>query len=192
MERGRTDNTGTTSLLAMNFDLSEAHALLGRTPAMLDAWLRGLPAAWLSCDEGPDTWTPHAVVGHLIVGEQTDWMPRVRHLLEHGPRVPFPVFDREAQFARPPQSLGELLDEFALLRRQSLGELLSLDLAPQDLERLGRHPEFGEVTLGQHLATWVAHDLTHVTQIARVMARRYASDVGPWRAYLRVVRDSEG
>ena len=174
-----------------DFDLPEATALLGRTPAMLDAWLRGLPIAWLRCDEGPDTWNAHAIVGHLIVGEQTDWMPRVRHVLAHGARVPFPVFDRLAQFARSPQSIGELLDEFARLRRQSLSELLTLNLTGPDLAQHGRHPEFGVVTLGQHLATWVAHDLTHVTQLARVMARRYAIEVGPWRAYLRVVRDDE-
>jgi hypothetical protein len=174
-----------------NFVLSEAVAVLQRTPVLLDAWLRDLPAAWLACDEGPGTWNPQVVVGHLVVGEETDWMPRVRHLLAHGAQVPFPPFDREAQSARPPQPLGALLDQFLRLRRQSLADLQALRLNELDLARPGRHPDFGAVTLGQHLATWVAHDLTHVTQIARVMARRYAADVGPWRAYLRVVRDAE-
>ena len=173
------------------FELSEGTALLRRTPAVLDAWLRDLPAAWLACDEGPGTWNPEGVVGHLIAGEETDWMPRVKHLLAHGDAVPFPPFDREAMFRRPPRPLGALLEEFARLRRRSLDELHGLRLTAPDLVRTGRHPEFGIVTLGQHLATWVAHDLTHVTQIARVMARRYATAVGPWRAYLRVIRDAE-
>jgi DinB superfamily len=171
------------------FDLEEARALLARTPHLLDGWLRDLPAAWLTCDEGEGTWNAIAVLGHLIEGERSDWIFRTRHLLQHGPAVAFPPFDREAQFARPPQPIGALLDEFAARRRQSLTELAALGLRPADLARQGRHPEFGLVTLGQHLATWVAHDLTHVTQIARVMARRYRSAVGPWRAYLRVVRE---
>ncbi len=169
------------------FDLDEATALLSRTPAMLDAWLRGLPDAWLSCDEGPDTWGPITVVGHLIEGERTDWLPRVKHLLAHGAQVPFPPFDRFAQLARGPVPLDRLLDEFGAARAASLRELAALGLAPADLRRTGRHPEFGVVTLGQHLATWVVHNLTHVTQIARTMARRYEKDVGPWRAYLRVL-----
>lgn len=171
------------------YTLREATALLARTPRLLDAWLRDLPEVWLVCDEGPGTWNARAVVGHLIVGEETDWLPRVRHLLAHGSARTFPPFDREAQHRRPVRPMPELLDEFAALRTRSLDELASLELAAPDLERLGRHPEFGEVTLGQHLATWVAHDLTHVAQIARAMAKRYATDVGPWRAYLRIVRD---
>lgn len=173
------------------FDLTEARALLERTPRLLSAWLSDLPGAWLACDEGPGTWSPEAIVGHLIAGERTDWMPRVRHLLEHGDAVPFAPFDRLAQFRMPPAPLSERLDEFARLRAESLGALDRLGFADADLERQGRHPDFGPVTLRQLLATWVAHDLTHVTQIARVMAGRYAADVGPWRAYLRVVRDAE-
>lgn len=173
----------------MIYDLPEAEALLARTPRLLDAWLRDLPSPWLSCDEGPSTWNAAAVVGHLIEGERSDWLPRVRHLLAHGAAVAFPPFDREAQFARPARTIAQLLDEFGALRAQSLVDLRGLRLAAADLQREGRHPAFGVVTLGQHLATWVAHDLTHVTQIARVMAKRYAADVGPWRAYLRVVRE---
>lgn len=171
-----------------HYDLGEAIELLRRTPDCLDGWLRGLPECWLACDEGPGTWNARGVLGHLIVGEQTDWMPRVRHLLAHGVEVPFAPFDREAQFERPLPPVDALLDEFRSLRLQSLQELAELRLRSEDLDRQGRHPAFGVVTLRQHLSTWVVHDLTHVTQIARVMAKRYASDVGPWRAYLRVAR----
>lgn len=170
------------------FDLAEATALLARTPAALDAWLRGLPSAWLTCDEGPSTWNALTVLGHLVEGERSDWLPRVRHVLAHGEAVAFPPFDRFAQLARGEVPLPVLLDEFAAARADSLAELADLRLTPTDLQRRGRHPEFGVVTLAQHLATWVAHDLTHVTQIARVMAARYRTAVGPWRAYLRVVR----
>jgi hypothetical protein len=170
------------------FDLAEARTLLTRTPALLDAWLRDLPAAWLTCDEGASTWNTLDVLGHLIEGERSDWILRTRHLLAHGDAVPFAPFDRFAQQQRPKRTVGELLDEFAQARRRSLDELRALDLQPADLRRTGRHPEFGVVTLEQHLATWVAHDLTHVTQVARVMAKRYAAAVGPWRAYLRVLQ----
>lgn len=171
------------------FDLVEGPALLRRTPFVLDAWLREAPAAWLSCDEGPDTWNAAVVVGHLVEGELHDWMPRVRHLLAHGEARAFAPFDRFSQMRRPSRSIAALLDEFAACRRQSLDELVAMRLSAADFDRRGRHPEFGVVTLGQHLATWVVHDLTHVAQIARVMAKRYAAAVGPWRAYLRVVRD---
>ncbi len=172
------------------FDLSEATALLARTPPLLDAWLRDLPDAWLRCDEGPDTWNPTDVLGHLLEGERHDWLPRVQHVLAHGDATPFPPFDRFAQLRRGPIPLGELLDAFAVARRASLAQLAALQLTPADLDRRGRHPEFGVVTLREHLATWVAHDLTHVTQIARVWAGRYAAAVGPWRAYLRVVQQA--
>lgn len=173
------------------FSLEEARALLARTPATLNAWLRDLPEAWLTCDEGPDTWSPAVIVGHLIVGERTDWIPRVRRLLEHGESLPFEPFDRMAQFRMPPAPIGERLDEFAALRADNLKALDALALADADFDRRGTHPAFGAVTLRQLLATWTAHDLTHVTQIARVMAGRYAEGVGPWREYLRVVRNAE-
>ena len=171
------------------FDLQEAKALLATTPAALDAWLRPLPPAWLHCDEGPGTWNAHTVVGHLIEAERFDWLPRVRHVLQHGDAMPFPPFDRFSQLQKAPATLPQLLDEFASLRAQSLRELDAMKLSAADLQRRGRHPEFGVVTLAQHLATWVAHDLTHVAQIARVMGKRYAQAVGPWRAYLRIVRE---
>ena len=171
----------------MNF-AAEGVPLLRRTPALLDAWLRDLPAAWLDADEGPQTWSTRTVLGHLIEADRHDWLLRVRHLLQHGEAVPFAPFDRFSQLRQAPRPVGVLLDEFAACRRARLDELAALDLGERDLERRGRHPEFGPVTLGQHLATWVAHDLTHVAQITRVLARRCRSAVGPWAAYLRVVR----
>src|SRR6185436_5236020 len=186
------DGAGAENLAMDPFRLDEAVALLGRTPRVLDALLRDLPEPWLCCDEGPDTWTPPVVVGHLIHGEKTDWIPRARRLLEHGETKPFEPFDRFAQLRDPattrPSSMAELLDEFARRRAQSLAELAALGLRPADLARRGRHPELGPVTLGQLLATWVAHDLDHLFQIERVLAKRYAQAVGPWAAYLRIVR----
>ena len=172
----------------MDVDLHAAVPVLSRTPEVLDVMLRDLPSAWVSGTEGPDTWSPFDVVGHLIHGERTDWMPRAQHLLAHGEAIPFPPFDRFAQFnASKGKSLPELLDTFRDLRAQSLRSLAALRLSPADLDRAGRHPEFGRVTLGQHLATWVAHDLDHVVQITRVMGRQYTEAVGPWRKYLRII-----
>jgi len=172
----------------MHFDLETAIPVLTRTPRVVDALLRDLPDGWVSQNEGPDTWSPFDVVGHLVHGERTDWIPRVEHLLAHGEAVAFPPFDRFAQFeVSQGKTLAELLDTFAVERRKSLERLVELRLTPQDLARWGRHPEFGRVTLGQHLATWVAHDLDHVVQISRVMARQYSEAVGPWRKYLRVI-----
>lgn len=170
------------------FALAEALPLLARTPAVLDALLRGLPEAWLSADEGPQTWSAPLVVGHLIHGERTDWLPRVRHLLEQGERQPFAPFDRFAQLAAPARPLGELLDEFAELRRASLATLAALRLQEGDLARRGLHPALGPVTLAELLATWVVHDLDHLVQIERTLAKRWRGAVGPWAAYLRVVR----
>ena len=175
----------------MNFDLETAVPVLARTPQVLNAMLHGLPPAWESGREGPDTWSPYDIVGHLIHGERTDWMPRVEHLLAHGEAVPFPTFDRFAQFqASSGQSLAQLLDTFRELRGESLSRLAALRLTANDLERTGQHPELGRVTLGQHLATWVVHDLDHLVQVARVMGRQYGDAVGPWRQYLRIIRDS--
>ena len=170
------------------FDLSEALAVLSRTPATLDALLRGQPTAWLDATEGPATWSPRQVVGHLIHGEDTDWIPRARMILEHGESRTFEGFDREAMFTRfAGREFGELLDTFAERRAASLAALESLRLTSDSLERSGTHPEFGRVTLAQLLATWVAHDLGHVVQIARVMAKRYRGAVGPWTRYLSVM-----
>jgi hypothetical protein len=170
------------------FHLDEVLAVLTRTPAGLDALLRGLPAVWLRNNEGPDTWSAFDIVGHLIVGERTDWMPRVRIILEHGESRAFDPFDRFAQ-ARENQdaSLDYLLDEFAHLRRENLVALQALKLTPEDLLRRGRHPALGVVTLSQLLSTWAVHDLNHLHQLARVMSHQYRDEVGPWRAYLGVM-----
>lgn len=169
------------------FALDEALALLERTPATLDAWLRGAPEAWLDArTEGPESFSSRDVMGHLIGGERTDWIARTRIILQHGESRPFDPFDRFAFTREAAQSIDVLLDEFARLRRDNLAALRDLQLAPADLDRRGRHPDasFGPVTLRQLLATWVVHDLSHLAQVARVMGKRYADDVGPWRAYL--------
>jgi hypothetical protein len=172
----------------VDFRFDDALPVLRRTPAVLRAQLQDLPDTWIRATEGPETWSPFDVVGHLIHSDRTNWMPRVEHILLHGDAVTFPAFDREGMFeASRGRSLGELLDEFAALRAGSLDRLNALGLTDADLERRGRHPEFGAVTLGQHLATWVAHDLTHAAQVVRVMARQYSTAVGPWRAYLSIL-----
>jgi hypothetical protein len=175
------------------FSIDEAVAILSRTPATLDALLRGLPDTWTVANEGDKTWSPFDVVGHLIHGERTDWIPRARIILENGEARPFDTFDRLAQFAvSKDRSLSALLDEFASLRRQNLDELGALELTDDDLERRGTHPDLGVVTLRQLLSTWVAHDLDHVVQISRVLARQYSDEVGPWRAYLRIISGEQG
>lgn len=172
----------------MPFTLEATREILSRTPATLDALLRGLPEGWSRRDEGADTWSPFDVVGHLIHGERTDWIPRARIILEHGPAQPFEPFDRFAQLeANRDKSLEGLLDLFAELRAANLRQLNALELTPETLSREGTHPELGTVTLGQLLATWAVHDLNHLAQIARAMAGRYRSDVGPWAAYLRIL-----
>lgn len=172
----------------IQFRFEEALPVLRRTPALLRTLLMDLPESWVGATEGPGTWSPFDVVGHLIHGERTDWIPRVEHLLKHGEAVPFPPFDREAMFAASRgRALPELLETFDQLRSESLARLAALGLADADLSRRGRHPVFGVVTLGQHLATWTAHDLSHLGQVVRVMARRYTDAVGPWRAYLSVL-----
>jgi DinB superfamily len=169
----------------MNFSMDDAIPMLRCTPTVLRAWLWDLPEPWTTSNEGPDTWSPYDVVGHLIHGERTDWIPRAELLLTHGDSRPFTPFDRFAQFAASGgKSLHELLDTFAELRMVNLARLEALHLELSDLERKGMHPELGRVTLGQLLATWVAHDLNHLGQIARVMAGQYVEAVGPWRAYL--------
>jgi hypothetical protein len=172
----------------MDFTFAAALPVLRRTPSVVRDLLEELPASWTDAVEGPNTWSPFDVVGHLIHGERADWMPRVEHLLRHGDTVPFPPFDREAMFtASRGKPLGELLDTFDRLRTEGLERLAALGLTDADLARRGRHPEFGVVTLGQHLSTWVAHDLGHVSQIVRVMARQYTDAVGPWKAYLSIL-----
>ena len=174
----------------VRFDPAEGIPVLTRTPAALRALLGGLPECWVGADEGPGTWSAFDVVGHLIHGERTDWIPRAELILVHGESRTFDVFDRFAMFeASRGKSLPELLDTLQGLRADNVARLEAMRLAPADLERRGRHPELGVVTLGQHLATWVAHDLSHLAQIARIMGRRYREAAGPWRAYLPMLRD---
>ncbi len=173
---------------ASEFSLPEVVAILTRTPATLDAMLRGLSDDWTRRNEGEKTWSAYDIVGHLIVGERTDWMPRVCVILEHGDSVPFVPFDRFAQFQeRRDRSLAQLLDDFATARKESLAELNALNLQPEDLSRRGRHPALGVVTLSQLLATWAIHDLNHLHQLSRVMAHQYRDRIGPWGAYLGVL-----
>jgi hypothetical protein len=176
----------------MAFDLDRGLDLLQRTPGVIDALLRDLDDEWTKTNEGPDTWSAFDVLGHLIHGEETDWVPRARIILDHGEGRPFEPFDRFAQFERSGTwSLPRLLDEFARLRAETLATVRGWNLQPADLERLGRHPALGAVTLGQLFATWVVHDLGHLAQISRVLATRHRNDVGPWRAYLGVLGDRE-
>ena len=170
------------------FRLTDTVALLARTPATLDALLRGLPNVWVHSAEGKDTWSGFDIVGHLIFGERTDWMPRVRIILEKGEARPFDPFDRFAQFKESQgKSLDQLLDEFASLRKDNLAALRGMNLQPQDLARRGTHPEQGSVTLSQLLAAWAVHDLTHLHQLSRVMAHQYREAVGSWSAYMGVL-----
>jgi hypothetical protein len=185
--------TADTDRTRRPFVMREAVAVLSRTPATLDALLRDLPNGWIAAHEGGETWSPFDVIGHLIHGEHTDWIPRAKMILEHGDTRPFEKFDRFAQFeASKGRTLASLLDEFATLRRQNLHELESMRLTDTALDRRGRHPELGIVTLRQLLATWVAHDLDHVVQISRAIARQYTDEVGPWRAYLRIISGEQG
>ncbi len=173
------------------FNLDETIALLTRTPATLDALLRGLPEKWVRSNEGKDTWSAFDIVGHLIVGERTDWMKRARIILESGEARPFDPFDRFAQLRETEgKSLEQLLDDFARLRKENLAALQALNLQSADLSRRGRHPALGVVTLQQLLATWAVHDLTHLHQLSRVMAHQYRNAVGPWSAYLGVLKCS--
>jgi hypothetical protein len=177
-----------------NFTLPDAIALLTRTPATLDALLRGMPDLWARTNEGRskdgnESWSAFDIVGHLIVGERTDWMPRARIILEHGEARAFDPFDRFAQVKESQgKSLEQLLDQFARLRKDNLAALQSLNLQPEDFTRRGLHPELGVVTLSQLLATWAVHDLTHVHQLSRVMAHQYRDAVGPWSAYIGVLK----
>ncbi len=169
--------------------VQDSLALLERTPGALDALLRGLPAAWTSATEGEGTWSPYVVIGHLIHCEKADWMPRVRMIVEHGDAKTFEPLDREAQFREGTErDLDSMLEELRVLRAANLAELRGMGLGEAELEREGSHPAFGKVTLRQLLATWTAHDMAHVVQIARTMAKRYREEVGPWAEYLSVMR----
>jgi hypothetical protein len=172
----------------MQFDLPTAVAVLERTPRTFDAMLRGLDTSWTDATEGPDTWSPWVIVGHLVHAERADWIPRARIILAQGEDRGFTPYDRFAQFEESKgKTLAQLLGELAALRAENLTTLASWHLGDEHLALEGIHPKFGAVTLRQLLATWVAHDLGHIAQTARVMAKQYREAVGPWRAYLPVL-----
>jgi len=174
----------------MEFQIEQAIVVLKRTPATLNTLLRDLPEPWLIQNEGPATWSPYDVIGHLIHAEESDWIPRAKMILEHGETRAFEPFNRVAMFEHSKgKSLGELLDTFSQLRAESLRKLQALNLTDDLLDKRGRHPEFGVVTLRQLLSTWVVHDLGHLRQVARVMSKQYRDAVGPWRAYLPVLEE---
>jgi hypothetical protein len=170
------------------FSLADTIAILSRTPTAVNALLSGLHDVWTRSNEGDGTWSAFDIVGHLIDGDRTDWMPRVRIILEHGETWPFDPFDRFAHLKENEgKSLRQLLDDFARLRNENLAALGMLNLQQEDLARRGKHPALGTVTLAQLLATWAVHDLSHLHQISRVMAHQYSEVVGPWNAYLGVL-----
>lgn len=172
----------------MNYDFDSAISVLERTPAALGSLLKGLPDEWILNNEGPETFSPFDVIGHLIHGEKTDWPDRIKRTLEHGISLPFTPFDRFAMYeASKGKNLPELLDEFEKLRQKNLNWFRSLNLTNADLEKKGIHPVLGEVTMRQLLAVWVVHDLTHIAQIGRVMAKQYKEEIGPWVEFFRVL-----
>ena len=172
----------------MTFVLEEAFDILERTPHALSALLRGVPARFATGTYGPATFSPYDVVGHLITGERVDWIVRLRMILEEGTARPFPKYDRYAQFETSAgRTLDELLEEFARLRAANVKALRDANLTPAHLVRRGLHPALGEVTLQQLIATWVAHDLNHLAQVARAMAWQLHGEVGPWREYLGIM-----
>jgi hypothetical protein len=172
----------------MSFDLLRTLEILSRTPGVVESLLDGLSEDWLDASEGPETFTPRDVVGHLIHGEQTDWVPRIRLILEHGEERPFTPFDRFGfREAIRGRSIDDLLGELRNLRAENLDYVRGLSLTAADLDRKGRHPTLGAVTLGQLFAAWMVHDLGHVRQIVRVLAREYDQAVGPWKEYLSIL-----
>ncbi|MEC1533995.1 DinB family protein [Bacillus haynesii] len=174
----------------MNFKLEEAIEILERTPQTLSQLLTGLSSEWINRNEGENTWSAFDVVGHLIEGEKNNWLPRIKMILTKGATEPFPPFDRFSQLNQNDgKTMEQLLNEFADIRRANLEILRQIINPKTNFEQTGVHPEFGIVKLREQISTWVAHDLTHISQIARVLAKRYQDDVGPWRAYLRILAD---
>lgn len=172
----------------MKYDLDKSYEILDRTPVVLKTLLQGLPDDWILNNEGPDTFSPYDVVGHLIHGEKTDWPDRIKMILEHGTSQPFIPYDRFAMFNESKgKTLTQLLDEFDILRQKNIQWFKSLNLNEADLDKKGTHPTFGEVTLRQLLSTWVVHDLTHLAQVTRVMAKQYKEETGPWAEFFRIL-----
>ena len=173
----------------MNFTLLKSIEILERTPGVLMAMLQDVSADWTLNNEGGETWSVYDIVGHLIHGEKTDWIPRMEIILSDNPDKRFEPFDRFAQFEESKgKSLTELLDEFKRLREKNIGHLRSINLSSENSEEKGIHPAFGEITLSQLLSTWTVHDLNHIAQISRVMAKQYKADVGPWVEYLKILQ----
>lgn len=172
----------------MEFKLEKSIEILERTPEVLSNLLQGLSSEWTMANEGENTWSPYDIVGHLIHGENTDWVPRAKIILRQGEDTAFVPYDRFAQFENSKgKLLKELLSEFKILRKANLDKLKSLDIGNKELQLTGIHPEFGSVTLRQLLSAWVVHDLGHIVQISRVMAKQYQDEVGPWTKYLTVL-----
>ena len=173
----------------MNFTLEKSIQILERTPNVLDAMLRNISADWTLHNEGGESWSVYDIIGHLIHGEKTDWIPRAKIILSEKPSKKFEKYDRFAQFEESKgKSLSQLLNEFKILRGKNIEILRSLNITGKDLQAKGIHPAFGEVTLSQLLSTWVVHDLNHISQISRVMAKQYKQDVGPWTEYLKILQ----
>jgi len=173
----------------MEHDLEQTIALLSRTPAALDGLLRDLPETWTHRGEGEDTWTVFDVVGHLIYADRENWMPRARRILQFGEEQPFDPFDRQGHVRESQgKSLSQVLDEFARVREGCLVDLRALNLTSEQMTKRGRHPALGPVTLSELLATWAAHDMTHLHQISRILAHQYREAVGPFASYLGVLQ----
>ena len=172
----------------MRYSVEKSIEILETTPAVLKALLSGIHEDWLMNNEGPETFSPYDVIGHLIYGEKTDWVPRAKIILEFGLSKPFTPWDRFAQYEESEgKTLQQLLDEFEIVRRENMIWFKSLSLTEADLDKKGMHPQLQEVTLRNLLATWVVHDLTHIAQITRVMAKQYKEDMGPWPEFFRIL-----
>lgn len=173
----------------MQFELTKAVAVLERTPSVLNHLLKNLPEEWTSNNEGGDTWSPFDVVGHLIHGEETDWLPRTQIILEGDPEKVFTPYDRFAQIELSKgKTLNQLLREFEKLRGENISKLEAFNISEEDLKRVGTHPELGKISLSNLLSAWVVHDLGHIAQISRVMAKQYGSQIGPWHEYMMIMK----
>lgn len=172
----------------MQYSITRSLEILERTPAVLQSLLAGLPDDWVMPNEGPETFSPYDVIGHLIHGEKTDWVVRAKMILEFGNTRTFERYDRFAQYEESKgKSLQKLLDEFAAIRKENMNWFKALNLTEGDLNTKGMHPVLGEVTLRNLLATWVVHDLTHIAQVTRVMAKQYKTEMGPWPEFFRIL-----
>ncbi|HMU11128.1 MAG TPA: DinB family protein [Ferruginibacter sp.] len=172
----------------MKYSLERSYEILDRTPAVLQSLLSGLSDDWIMSNEGPETFSPYDVVGHLIHGEKTDWTARAKMILESGNTKTFERWNRVAMYEESRgKTMQQLLDEFAAIRKQNMTWFKSLSLTETDLDKTGMHPVLGEVTLRNLLATWVAHDLTHIAQVTRVMAKQYKEEMGPWPEFFRIL-----